>query len=71
MDGRNLAIGAVSNVTVARNAVSLARLVMEHSRHVFLSGKNAQQMTMKKGLNGYVLLQVLELMGLHDTLGRT
>jgi L-asparaginase / beta-aspartyl-peptidase len=43
MDGRERAAGAVTGVTATRNPVSLARAVMEHSPHVFLSREGADQ----------------------------
>jgi beta-aspartyl-peptidase (threonine type) len=42
MDGRTLNCGAVASVTVIRNPISLARLVMEKSKHVFLAGEGAE-----------------------------
>jgi len=42
MDGKMLMAGAVSSVTGVKNPVQLARLVMEKSGHVFLSGKGAE-----------------------------
>jgi beta-aspartyl-peptidase (threonine type) len=41
MDGRDRDAGAVARVTTTRNPVSLARAVMEKSRHVFLAGIGA------------------------------
>ena len=41
MDGRDRDAGAVARVTTTRNPVSLARAVMENSRHVFLAGIGA------------------------------
>lgn len=41
MDGRDRNAGAVAQVTTTRNPVSLARAVMERSRHVFLAGSGA------------------------------
>jgi beta-aspartyl-peptidase (threonine type) len=41
MNGRNRDAGAVARVTTTRNPVSLARAVMENSRHVFLAGIGA------------------------------
>lgn len=43
MDGRNLAGGAVAGVTRVKNPISLARLVMERTRHVLLAGEGADQ----------------------------
>jgi len=42
MEGKSLAAGAVSMVTGIKNPVSLARLVMEKSGHVFLAGAGAE-----------------------------
>jgi len=41
MDGRNLAAGAVSGISRVMNPVALARLIMEQSEHVMLSGEGA------------------------------
>ncbi|MEI7801242.1 MAG: isoaspartyl peptidase/L-asparaginase [Bacteroidota bacterium] len=43
MDGKTLKAGAVTCVQRVRNPVVLAREVMEHSEHVLLSGKGAEQ----------------------------
>lgn len=43
MDGRNRDAGAVAGVSATRNPVSLARMVMEGSPHVFLSREGADQ----------------------------
>jgi len=43
MDGRTRAAGAVAGVTAARAPISLARLLLEHGPHVFLSGKGADE----------------------------
>jgi beta-aspartyl-peptidase (threonine type) len=42
MDGRTLRAGAVTGVTHIRNPITLARLVMEKSRHVMLDGAGAE-----------------------------
>ncbi len=42
MDGRTLAAGAVAGVKRIRNPISLARMVMEKSPHVFLAGEGAE-----------------------------
>jgi beta-aspartyl-peptidase (threonine type) len=42
MDGRTLACGAVGAVKNVRNPVTLARLVMEKSRHILLVGDGAE-----------------------------
>lgn len=41
MDGSNLQAGAVSMVRFVKNPIALARLVMEKTKHVFLSGYGA------------------------------
>src|ERR1700710_3207135 len=41
MNGKDLKAGAVSMVRSVKNPVSLARLVMKHTRHVLLSGYGA------------------------------
>jgi beta-aspartyl-peptidase (threonine type) len=50
MDGRGRDAGAVTGVTATRNPVSLARAVMEHSPHVFLSREGADQFSLEQGL---------------------
>lgn len=42
MDGRNLAAGAVTCVRNIKNPISTARIVMEQSEHVLLSGEGAE-----------------------------
>ncbi len=41
MEGRELRAGAVANVRGVRNPISLARLVMERTSHVYLEGEGA------------------------------
>lgn len=43
MDGKTLNAGAVSAVSLVKNPVKLARLVMEKSPHVMLTGKGAEE----------------------------
>lgn len=50
MDGHTRAAGAVAGITRTRNPVSLARIVMEQSHHVMLSGVGADQFSVKQGL---------------------
>ncbi len=50
MDGRCRDAGAVTGVTATKNPVSLARAVMEHSPHVFLSREGADQFSRDRGL---------------------
>ncbi len=42
MDGKTLNTGAVAGVSLIKNPVSLARLVLDSSEHVFLSGPGAE-----------------------------
>ena len=50
MDGATLRAGAVAAVGRIRNPVLAARAVMEHSPHVLLVGKGAEQFARKHGL---------------------
>jgi beta-aspartyl-peptidase (threonine type) len=50
MDGKSLAAGAVAGVRNVRNPVELATEVMQHSNHVFLSGKGASDFAIKQGI---------------------
>ena len=43
MDGRDLNAGAVAGVRTVRNPISLARMVMEESRHVMFAGEGAER----------------------------
>jgi len=43
MDGSTLEAGAITGVTTVKNPVSLARIVMEESQHIFFSGQGAEQ----------------------------
>lgn len=43
MDGRDKSCGAVAGVKIAKNPISLARLVRSKTRHVLLSGDGADQ----------------------------
>lgn len=42
MDGRTLAAGSVSGLQHIKNPITLARLVMEHSPHVMMTGEGAE-----------------------------
>jgi isoaspartyl peptidase/L-asparaginase-like protein (Ntn-hydrolase superfamily) len=48
MDGRDLRAGAVAAVSRIGNPVLAARAVMEHSRHVLLAGKGAEEFCLSK-----------------------
>jgi beta-aspartyl-peptidase (threonine type) len=50
MDGRNVGAGAVTGVRNVRNPIVLARLVMERSPHVMLSGTGAEEFALEQGL---------------------
>jgi beta-aspartyl-peptidase (threonine type) len=50
MDGATRNAGAVAGVTRTRNPVSLARAVMEKSKHVMLTGAGADAFSVEKGL---------------------
>src|SRR6476469_3289037 len=50
MDGKNLEAGAVAGVRNVRNPIELATEVLEHSNHVFLSGKGANDFAIKQGI---------------------
>lgn len=50
MDGSNLKAGAVAGVKHIQNPVSLARLVMERSQHVMLSGDGAESFAVSQGI---------------------
>jgi beta-aspartyl-peptidase (threonine type) len=43
MDGTTLRCGAVAGVRTVKNPISLARLVMEQTRHVLLAGEGAEK----------------------------
>ncbi|HEV7431688.1 MAG TPA: isoaspartyl peptidase/L-asparaginase [Steroidobacteraceae bacterium] len=51
MDGRTRQAGAVAGVTRTRNPVSLARAVMEKSKHVMLAGPGADAFSLQQGLD--------------------
>lgn len=50
MDGESLEAGAVAGVRTLKNPVLAARAVMEHSVHVFLAGKGAEEFAIEQGL---------------------
>ncbi|REL38936.1 isoaspartyl peptidase/L-asparaginase [Rhodohalobacter sp. SW132] len=43
MDGSTMEAGALTGLTTVKNPVSLARIVMEQSNHIFFSGQGAEQ----------------------------
>ena len=50
MDGRTHACGAVAGVTTVKNPISLARRVMERTRHVLLAGAGAERFADETGV---------------------
>ena len=50
MDGSNLKAGAVAAVTRIKNPISLARLVMEKSKHVMLIESGAEEFAKENGM---------------------
>jgi L-asparaginase / beta-aspartyl-peptidase len=50
MDGNTRKAGAVAGVTRTRNPISLARAVMDKSRHVLLAREGADQFSVEQGL---------------------
>ena len=50
MEGKTLKAGAVANVTLIKNPISLARLVMEKSSHVMLAGAGAEAFAREQGV---------------------
>ena len=50
MDGSNLGAGSVAGVQFAKNPISLARAVMEHTPHVMLIGPGADALAGRVGL---------------------
>ena len=50
MDGKTLKAGAVAGVTIVKNPITAARAVMDHSEHVMLAGKGAEQFAKEQHL---------------------
>ena len=50
MDGSNLAAGAIAGVRNIKNPIQLAKEVMLHSGHVFLSGSGAAEFALNQGI---------------------
>jgi beta-aspartyl-peptidase (threonine type) len=50
MDGRDLKAGAVAGVRHVKNPIDLARLVMDRSPHVLLSGAGAEEFALEQGV---------------------
>lgn len=49
MNGKTLGAGAIAGVRNIKNPIALAREVMDHSGHVFLSGKGASEFALSRG----------------------
>lgn len=50
MDGKDLSAGAIAGVRNIKNPIVLAKEVMLHSGHVFLSGSGAAEFALKQGI---------------------
>jgi beta-aspartyl-peptidase (threonine type) len=50
MDGRTLKAGAVASLKHIKNPISLARLVMEKSKHVMMVGEGAENFAKQQGI---------------------
>jgi beta-aspartyl-peptidase (threonine type) len=50
MDGKTLKAGAVADVRHIKNPISLARLVMEKSPHILMSGEGAENFAKERGV---------------------
>lgn len=50
MDGRDLRAGAVTGLRHVKSPIGLARLVMDRSPHVMLSGQGAEEFALEQGL---------------------
>src|SRR5262245_35976475 len=50
MDGKNLKAGAVAAIKNVKNPISLARLVMERTEHILLTGEGANQFAEQIGV---------------------
>ncbi|HEY6627232.1 MAG TPA: isoaspartyl peptidase/L-asparaginase [Ignavibacteriaceae bacterium] len=51
MDGRDLSSGAVAGVTIIKNPISFARLIMEKTQHVLFAGSGADELGKKLGVD--------------------
>src|SRR5690606_17249143 len=50
MDGKTLNAGASAGTTTVKNPITLAKAIMEHSPHVMLSGKGAEEFAKEQAL---------------------
>ncbi len=51
MQGKDLSCGAVAGVTIIKNPISLARLVMEKTKYVLFAGKGADDLGIQFGVD--------------------
>lgn len=51
MNGKDLSSGAVTGVTIVKNPISLARLVMEKTPHILFAGNGADELGRKLGVD--------------------
>lgn len=51
MQGKDLSCGAVAGVTIIKNPISLARLVMEKTEYVLFAGKGADELGIQVGVD--------------------
>lgn len=51
MDGSSLSAGAVAGLSVAKNPIKVARLVMENTKHVLLTGPGANHFAESQGVD--------------------
>ena len=50
MNGEDLKAGAVSGIKTVKNPISLARVVMDKTQHVYISGSGAEELARSQGL---------------------
>jgi len=50
MDGATTNAGAATGISTIKNPIQVARAILDHSVHVFLSGSGAEAFALKKGL---------------------
>jgi beta-aspartyl-peptidase (threonine type) len=50
MDGATGAAGAATGISTIKNPIQVARAVLDHSVHVFLSGQGAEEFALEQGL---------------------
>ncbi|MDT3694918.1 MAG: isoaspartyl peptidase/L-asparaginase [Ignavibacterium sp.] len=51
MQGKDLTSGAVAGVTIIKNPISLARLVMEKTEHILFAGRGADELGIQFGVD--------------------